>query len=213
MTVSRRNPESGRALMVALQESWLYSWVTYTEAYCPAGSRFWSKLDKARTRAILMNQSCVILLVENDKDFIYLLEQAFRKAEIRNPLKIARYGNEAILYLRGVGIYGDRQCYPLPRFIILDLTNPDGSSMALLGWIREQAEFVNVPILVLAGQDQQNEVQHAFDRGANAFIVKEGNLVELTQAVTKLEIFSESHRQNMLSIVALTPQSETTDSP
>ena len=51
-----------------------------------------------------MKQSSVILLVENDKDYIYVLEQAFRKANIRNPLRIARYGNHAILYLRGVGI-------------------------------------------------------------------------------------------------------------
>ena len=85
-----------------------------------------------------MKQSSVILLVENDKDYIYLLEQAFRKADIRNPLKIARYGNEAILYLRGVGIYADRRNYPLPKLILLDMTNPDGSSMAVLGWIREQ---------------------------------------------------------------------------
>ena len=145
-----------------------------------------------------MKQSSVILLVENDKDFIYLLEQAFRKAEIRNPLKIARYGNEAILYLRGVGIYGDRRNYPLPSFIILDLTNPDGSSMALLGWIRDHAEFSAVPILVLAGENQEQEVQQAFDRGANAFIWKRPQLTELTRAILSLELFTETRRANQM---------------
>ena len=118
-----------------------------------------------------MKQSSVILLVENDKDYIYLLEQAFRKAEIRNPLRIARYGNEAVLYLRGVGIYSDRRNYPLPTLVILDLTNPDGSAMALLGWIRDHPDFTRVPILILAGPDQSEQVQNAFDRGANAFLV------------------------------------------
>src|SRR5215510_8557278 len=130
-----------------------------------------------------MKQSSVILLVENDKDYIYLLEQAFRKANIRNPLKIARYGNEAILYLRGVGIYADRRNYPLPRLILLDMTNPDGSSMAVLGWIREQAQFASVPILVLAAENQDKEVQRAFDRGANAYLVKRDKLLELTSVV------------------------------
>ena len=138
-----------------------------------------------------MNQSSVILLIENDKDFIYLLEQAFRKAEIRNPLKIARYGNEAILYMRGVGIYSDRRSYPLPAIIIIDLTNPDGSSMALLGWIRDHAEFTKVPILVLAGPHQEQEIQQAFDRGANAFIPKRADLAELTKALLSLRLFSE----------------------
>lgn len=150
-----------------------------------------------------MKQSTVILLVENDKDFIYLLEQAFRKADIRNPLKIARYGNEAILYLRGVGIYADRKSYPLPRFIILDLTNPDGSSMALLGWIRDQAQFAQVPVLVLAAPNQQAEVQQAFDRGANAFIEKQGNLTELTKAVCSLQLFTDIRLENQLSYGAV----------
>ena len=145
-----------------------------------------------------MKQNSVILLVENDKDFIYLLEQAFRKAEIRNPLKIARYGNEAILYLRGVGIYGDRRNYPVPSFIILDLTNPDGSSMALLGWIRDHPEFANVPILVLAGENQNHEVQQAFDRGANAFLWKRPELRNLTDAISSLELFSEARRANQI---------------
>ena len=138
-----------------------------------------------------MKQSSVILLVENDKDYIYLLEQAFRRADIRNPLKIARYGNEAILYLRGVGIYADRRNYPLPKLILLDMTNPDGSSMAVLGWIREQPQFSNVPILILAGTGQDKEVQKAFDRGANAYLVKRDRLLELTSVVQTLELLDE----------------------
>jgi CheY-like chemotaxis protein len=138
-----------------------------------------------------MKQSSVILLVENDKDYIYLLEQAFRKANIRNPLKIARYGNEAILYLRGVGIYADRRNYPLPKLILLDMTNPDGSSMAVLGWVREQPDFRTVPILILAGEGQDRDVQRALDRGANAYLVKREKLFELTSVIHSLELLEE----------------------
>ena len=138
-----------------------------------------------------MKQSNVILLVENDKDYIYVLEHAFRRASIRNPLKIARYGNEAILYLRGVGIYADRRNYPLPRLILLDMTNPDGSSMAVLGWIREQEQFTQIPIMILAGPEQSREVQHALDRGANAFAVKRESLAELTGMIHSLELLGD----------------------
>src|SRR5688572_4856109 len=119
-----------------------------------------------------MKQSSVIFLVENNKDYIYMLEQAFRKASIRNPLKIARYGNEAILYFKGIGIYSDRKTYPLPALMLLDLTNPDGSSMAVLGWIRDQARFANLPIIILTKPDQNREIQQALDIGANAYVVK-----------------------------------------
>ena len=63
----------------------------------------------------------VILLIENDKDYIYLLEQAFRKADIRNALKIARYGNEAILYLKGIGIYQESEAVPDNKLAQRDL--------------------------------------------------------------------------------------------
>jgi CheY-like chemotaxis protein len=138
-----------------------------------------------------MKQSSVILLVQNDKDYIYVLEQAFRKANIRNPLRIAHYGNEAILYLRGVGIYADRRSYPLPKLILLDMTNPDGSSMAVLGWIREQPHFLHVPVLILAGSGQHQDVQRAFDRGANAYLVKRDQLDELVSVLESLELLEE----------------------
>jgi DNA-binding response OmpR family regulator len=139
-----------------------------------------------------MKLSSVILLVENDKDYIYILEDAFRKAEIRNPLKIARYGNEAILYMRGVGIYADRRTYPLPAIVVLDLANPDGSAIPLLGWIRDHSEFAQIPIVILAAETQEREVQYAFDRGANAYIVKRKNLAELTATLKSMELLSRS---------------------
>ena len=141
-----------------------------------------------------MKQHSVILLVENDKDYIYILEDAFRKAEIRNPLKIARYGNEAILYLRGVGIYADRRTYPVPAIIVLDLANPDGSAIPLLGWIREHPEFGQIPIIVLGTETQDREVQYAFDHGANAYVVKRKNLCELTATLKSLDLNTRQNR-------------------
>ena len=138
-----------------------------------------------------MKESSVIFLIENDKDYIYKLEQAFRRASIRNPLKIARYGNEAILYLKGVGIYGDRRTYPLPSLLILDMTNPDGSSMAVLSWIREQERFQGTPVIVLTEPRQERDLQYAFDLGANGHVVKRDNLDSLIEMIMTLELLSE----------------------
>jgi CheY-like chemotaxis protein len=143
-----------------------------------------------------MKQNSIILLIENDKDYIYLLEQAFHKAGIRNPLKIARYGNEAILYLRGIGIYSDRRNYPLPKLILLDMTNPDGSSEKVLEWIREQEGFVATPILVLAGA-AQSAARQAADRDANAHLVHREDFRELTGMIHSLELLIEKPRPSV----------------
>src|ERR1051325_6614140 len=95
-------------------------------------------------------ENAVVFVVENSADYMYRLEQAFRRVALPIDLKIARYGNEAVLYLKGVGIYSDRATYPLPRVILLDLDLPDGSALAVLGWIRQQPYLFGVPILAVA---------------------------------------------------------------
>lgn len=134
-----------------------------------------------------MKPSSIILLVENDKDSIYFLEQAFAKADIRNPVKIVRYGSEAILYLRGVGIYSDRRNYPLPALILLDLCNPDGSSMALLAWIRQQEVFDSVPIVVMSAGEVR---QGSLERFSNVHLARRENSREVISIINK-ELMNE----------------------
>ena len=127
-------------------------------------------------------------MLENSTDYLFLLDQAFRRAEIFNPLRVARYGNEAILYLKGVGIYSDRKAYPLPDLILIDLTVPDGSGMAVLGWIRRQPEFNLLPVIVLIDPAQDRFLQSAFDKGANAYYVKRDNFEALARMIRTLEV-------------------------
>jgi CheY-like chemotaxis protein len=136
----------------------------------------------------------VIFLLENSTDYLFNLDQAFRRSQVLNPLRVARYGNEAILYLKGIGIYGDRSHYPLPMLIIIDLSTPDGSGLAVLGWIRRQAEFDHVPVIILVQPNQDKFLQEAFDRGANAFYVKRDDLEGLAQMIKSLNLVREHGR-------------------
>jgi DNA-binding response OmpR family regulator len=135
-----------------------------------------------------MKRDGVIFLLENSTDYLFLLDQGFRKAQIVNPLRVARYGNEAILYLKGVGIYSDRIHYPLPDLIIIDLAVPDGSGMAVLGWIRRQQQFNSVPVIILVDPAQNRFLQDAFDKGANAYYVKRDDFQGLAKMIHSLEI-------------------------
>jgi CheY-like chemotaxis protein len=139
-----------------------------------------------------MRDPNIIFLIENDKEYIYRLEQAFRRANIRNALKIARYGNEAILYLKGVGIYADRGTYPLPLVLMLDMTNPDGSSLAVLGWIREQPAFTELPILILANDEQERDVRKSFELGPNAHLLKRDNLDAVIRSILAVGVLGPS---------------------
>lgn len=138
-----------------------------------------------------MKKDGVIFLLENSTDYLFLLDQGFRRSQILNPLRVARYGNEAILYLKGVGIYSDRTHYPLPELIIIDLAVPDGSGLAVLGWFRRQEEFNNVPVIILVDPDQNKTLQEAFDRGANAYYIKRDDFDSLARMIRCLETVRE----------------------
>jgi CheY-like chemotaxis protein len=118
------------------------------------------------------DESAVVFVIENSADYMYQLEQGFRKAALPIDLKIARYGNEAVLYLKGVGIYGDRTTYPLPRVVILDLDLPDGSPLAVLGWIRQQSELAGVAVITTGFPGQYSLFKDAREMGAVAWFPK-----------------------------------------
>ena len=65
-----------------------------------------------------------------------MLQHAFKKAGITNPIHIARTGKEAIAFLAGMDPYCDGDKFPLPSIVLLDLTLPDVSGLEVLAWIR-----------------------------------------------------------------------------
>ena len=157
-------------------------------------------------RLVSMKRDGVIFLLENSTDYLFLLDQGFRRAQIYNPLRVARYGNEAILYLKGVGIYGDRTRYPLPDLIIIDLAVPDGSAMAVLGWIRRQPAFEQVPVVILVDPAQNKFVQDAFDKGANAYYVKRDDFESMARMIRSLEMIGGGEKSQSRS-----PSAESSD--
>jgi CheY-like chemotaxis protein len=137
-------------------------------------------------------ENAVVFVVENSADYMYELEQAFRKSGLPIDLKIARYGNEAVLYLKGVGIYGDRSTYPLPHIILLDLDLPDGSPLAVLGWIRQQSELAGVAVLTTGFSQQENIIRQTRELGAQGWFQK-SDFAGIINTVESLIRVPQSH--------------------
>ena len=60
-----------------------------------------------------MAEQAVILLAEDEEDYVLLMREAFSKANIANPVYVVWNGEEAISYLQGKGKYANRDEYPL----------------------------------------------------------------------------------------------------
>src|SRR5215813_3318735 len=75
-------------------------------------------------RDIVMEDQYTVLLVEDDLNDIFLVKRAFKMARIENPLQVVTDGQEAISYLRGDDKYANRELYPLPKLIVMDIKMP-----------------------------------------------------------------------------------------
>ncbi|MCC5641027.1 response regulator [Nostoc sp. CHAB 5844] len=129
-----------------------------------------------------------ILLVEDNPRDILLVQRAFRKAGITNPLQIVHDGDAAVLYLSGEAAYSDRSLYPLPALILLDLKLPRRSGAEVLMWLRQQPGIKRLPVVILTASQEYADVNSLYDLSANAYMVKPvafDNLVEIFTIVNQ----------------------------
>jgi CheY-like chemotaxis protein len=135
-----------------------------------------------------MGAGKTILQVEDEEHDVMFLRYALQQAHVNNPLAVVRDGREAMEYLKGEGKFGDRQAYPLPALVLLDLRLPGLPGLEVLRWMREQPDFAKLPVLVFSSSDQDADVDGAYRLGANGYIVKPsapGQLVEIMRLVKK----------------------------
>jgi CheY-like chemotaxis protein len=119
-----------------------------------------------------MPERAVILLAEDSEDDVLLIKHAFAKANILNPLFVVRDGEEAILYLKGEGKFGNREEFPLPDLFLLDLQMPRINGFEVLKWVKQQPGLSALRILVLTSSEALRDVNGAYHLGANSFLVK-----------------------------------------
>ncbi|PYJ82758.1 MAG: two-component system response regulator [Verrucomicrobia bacterium] len=131
----------------------------------------------------------VVLLADDDPNDVFLLQRAFQKTNIANPLQVVRDGEEAMAYLSGQAQYADRQRHPLPVLLLLDLKMPRKSGFEVLRWLRQQAGLKRLPVVVLTSSNQSPDINKAFDLGANSYIVKPGGFDSLVEMVKNLNLY------------------------
>jgi CheY-like chemotaxis protein len=119
-----------------------------------------------------MSDQPVILLAEDREDDILLIRQAFKRGNIPQPTYVVRDGEEAVAYLAGDGKYANRDEYPLPALLLLDLKMPRLDGFEVLEWIRKQPSLRALRVVVLTSSEDIFDVNRAYELGANSFLVK-----------------------------------------
>ena len=137
----------------------------------------------------MSSREYTVLLAEDDPNDVLLIQRAFQKTNIANPLQVVRDGEEAVAYLSGQHPYADRDRHPLPVLLLLDLKLPRKSGFEVLQWLRQQSRLKRLPVVVLTSSNQNPDVNKAFDLGANSYLVKPGGLDSLLELVKNLDMY------------------------
>lgn len=130
-----------------------------------------------------------ILVVEDEPNDALLLRRAFGKAHLDNPIQVVPEGEAAIAYLSGEAPYVDRNLYPLPALMLLDLKLPRMSGFEVLVWLRQQPGLKRLPVVVLTSSGQKIDVDRAYELGASSYLVKPVSFEELLVMVKALNLY------------------------
>src|SRR4051812_30711492 len=89
-----------------------------------------------------------VLAVDDSENDCLLLGRAFKHLEHFQLVHCVQNGSEALTYLSGAEPYADREKYPFPDLMLLDIKMPVMNGFELLRWMKRQC-WGKKPIVVL----------------------------------------------------------------
>lgn len=127
-----------------------------------------------------------ILLVEDSKGDVGLIEEVFEDAKIRNNLRVVEDGEEAILYLRGEGQFSG---ILRPDIILLDLNLPKKDGREVLEEIKNDDNLRNIPVVVLTTSRAEADILKSYNLHANAYVTKPVDFDQFIKVIKSIEDF------------------------
>ncbi|MCI0747043.1 MAG: response regulator [Verrucomicrobia subdivision 3 bacterium] len=124
-----------------------------------------------------------VLVAEDNADDAELFRLALRSSGVANPVHIVPDGEDVIRYLQGKEPYADRQAYPFPEILVVDLKMPKVSGFDVLKWLRAHPECRVVPVIIFSTSAIEADVQRAYELGANCYLTKPSDLKSFTALI------------------------------
>src|SRR5688500_7469311 len=119
-----------------------------------------------------MHRQCTILIVDDDENDIFFVKRAFTEINVHCTFQILKNGQEVVDYLEGADEYSNREKYPLPMMILVDLKMPITDGFQVLACLRAREGIKVIPTVIFSSSDLPADVTRAHELGANSFMTK-----------------------------------------
>lgn len=114
----------------------------------------------------------VILVADDDEEDRMLVKDALEESRLANNLQFVVDGEDLLAYLRNQGKYADKQRFPTPGLILLDLNMPRKDGREAVREIKADPHLRIIPIVVLTTSKAEEDVIKTYDLGVSSFITK-----------------------------------------
>jgi CheY-like chemotaxis protein len=113
-----------------------------------------------------------VLIADDSESDIFFLLRAFSASRVKNPVYVVRSGAEAMQYLSGEGKFANRDRFPLPKIVFLDLKMPAPDGLAVLRWKESRKELPRMLWVAMSNFDVVKTINEAYAAGATTFLTK-----------------------------------------
>lgn len=137
-----------------------------------------------------------LLLAEDSEDDAFLFRRSLGEASTVEIIWHAKDGQETMRYLSGEGVFVNRERYPFPDVLVLDLKMPNMNGFEVLERIK--GKFPRLTIGVLSTSDDPKDIERAQTLGAHLYEMKNytpavlGRFVHFLERMGRMEGSSES---------------------
>jgi CheY-like chemotaxis protein len=127
--------------------------------------------------------TAAILIVEDHPDEAKLLEEMLGQLGVTDPICHVHSAVEAIAYFQGDYPYSNRERFPLPKTILLDLRLPGMSGFEFMKWLQTGDWLKDLRVIVVSGLDGVAAIRHAYSLGATSFLPKPYTFADLQNLI------------------------------
>lgn len=130
--------------------------------------------------AIDENKSVVILIVDDDPDCRLLIRDTISDCKVSNQVVEVANGIEAMDYLHQRGQYENA---PRPGLIYLDIEMPGMDGQTTLQRIKADPGLRDIPVVMMTGVCDEEEMKRAMANGANSYTLKPANAEQFLRTI------------------------------
>jgi len=127
-----------------------------------------------------------VLIAEDQETDAFFVEQAFGQSRVENNFFWVKDGQEVMNFLYKEDAYS---AVPRPDLILLDLEMPRKNGHDTLKAIKENVSLRDIPVIIVSGSQDHDDIKLAYQNHANAYITKTNGFDDMLEFVEAIEKF------------------------